>query len=76
MVNNLQLQDNFWMWTVMDGSVVAKGTICMPQDSYAQQNLVKSGTIYVKIPRRMQLQEYSGTGRPTMTNPAIFFVDG
>ena len=53
---------------------MASGTIYVPQDSYAQQNLVKSGTIYAKVPHRMQLQEYTGTGASTMTSPAIYLL--
>ena len=55
-------------------TVLAKGTIYIPQDSYAQQSLIKSGTIYAKVPRRMQLQEYTGTGGSSMTSPAIFLL--
>ena len=54
--------------------VLAKGTIYVPQDSYTQQNLVKSGTIYAKVPRRMQIQEYTGSGGSTMVSPAIFLL--
>ena len=61
--------DNYKMF-----QVIAKEMIYMPQDSYAQQNLVKSETIYAKIPCGLQLQEYSGTGGSSMTSPAIFLL--
>ena len=55
-------------------SVLAKGTIYIPQDSYAQQSLIKSGTIYAKVPPRMRMQEYDGIGGSNMTSPAIFLL--
>ena len=54
--------------------VLATGVIYIPQDSYAQQNLVKSGTIYAKVKRRMQVQEYTSTGGSSMVNPTIFLL--
>ena len=54
--------------------VLAKGVIYIPQDSYAQQNLVKSGTIYAKVKRRMHVQEYTSTGGSSMVNPAMFLL--
>ena len=35
---------------------------------------MKSGTISEKVPKRMQVQEYTGTGGASMVNPAIFLL--